>query len=106
SGCQVISKKSSHELFTEGGVVPYYKPVNIIDAWLDAQNVPALGFSEIAWPPAPVIASTVSVDRDKLDNDQISVQVGPDGSITASVAGRTYKLKHSIRDHGDGGDTY
>ncbi len=111
---QIISKVTRNELFAEPGLVPYYKVIDIVDAFVWADGVPALGFSEIAWPLSSgpkTAADRVTADRDHVSNGLVTVSADETGAIVATCKladgqAKEFKLGHKFRDVGDGGDTY
>ncbi|MBI4534595.1 MAG: hypothetical protein HY711_11680, partial [Candidatus Melainabacteria bacterium] len=111
---QVACRTKRNELFYGPELTPYYKEVDLVEGWVWAPHVPSLGFKELEWPSPACSASEfdgVVVKARELNNGLISVKVASDGSIVCKVTqpgvlSRQFKLRHTFRDVGDGGDTY
>jgi alpha-mannosidase len=111
---QLDSSQVRDELFAAPNVVTYYKPVALNNGWVWANDIPALGHKTLAWPPIKDEAGQprpVSVERNKLANGIIELEVTDEGSLKATVksnSGETkaYLLKHKLRDVSDAGDSY
>jgi len=111
---QIESKQLVDQLFSGWGKVPYYKEVTAYEGWIWAESVPALGYRSYPWIPSAsskMEHPQVSVSANKISNGPISLSVSTSGrmSVTFKLSdelSRTYRLDHTIRDVGDGGDTY
>ncbi|HEY9870012.1 MAG TPA: hypothetical protein V6D08_12675, partial [Candidatus Obscuribacterales bacterium] len=111
---QLIARRSANQLFTETGVVPYYKSVDAVDAFVWAESVPPLGVRELGWPFESGRKSDIErvvVNSNSVSNGLVTVTVTEDGMLAvtqkfADGSTASFKLGHSFRDVGDGGDTY
>jgi hypothetical protein len=111
---QLIARRTANELFTETGIVPYYKSVDAIDALVWAESVPALGVKELRWPFESGRQSEfepVVVKGNSVSNGLVTVTVTEDGVLAvtqkfADGSTATFRLGHTFRDVGDGGDSY
>jgi mannosylglycerate hydrolase len=116
AGLQIESVKSCDQLFSGWGRVPYYKQVESVDAWIWPGAVPGFGSKTLSWPVAESdgaeVCAPVKVRSHKLSNGLLEVSVAGNGRLVVShvVPGGTkpkvYDLGHTLRDIGDGGDTY
>lgn len=111
---QLIARRRANQLFTEIGIVPYYKVVDIVDALVWAESVPPLGFLERSWPFEAGDRSEIEpvvVNGRTVSNGLVTVTVTEDGVLAirqkfADGSTASFRLGHSFRDVGDGGDTY
>lgn len=109
SSVQIESKKREDRLFSGWGSVPYYKEVDVLEGWLWAEDVPSLGFRSFELPPHAtdsVVNPQVSVSGNRIFNGHLAVNISTSGRLTVTHGTKTYRLHQTIRDVGDGGDSY
>lgn len=108
SACvQVISRTKREQLFGGFSRVPYYRDVDLLEAWIAAPGLPGAGYSLNPWPlTAPGKKAVVSTSG-RLENEWLSVNVTTGGGLVVrSADGIEYELGHLFADVADGGDTY
>lgn len=114
---QIVSKERADQLFSGWGAVPYYEVVDAYEGWVWPSEVPAMGYKNLDWPITPSsdagVTPLVSCAANRISNGVLTVTVSSSGRLTVSHAvpgagggTNTYRLNHTIRDVGDGGDTY
>lgn len=103
---KIIEKE---ELFSGWGQIPYYKKVKLIQGWIYAKDIPALGCKSYDWPintGENDNGHRAKVDDKVLSNGLLSVQIDKDNYLKVNANNKEFVLKHIVRDIGDGGDTY
>jgi len=109
---QIISCKLSKELFTQMGLTPYYKEVDLVDGWVWAESIPALGFKETYWPlkRKSQMPPLVKISNKVLSNGLLQVRLEDREVIVELLQEekiiKSYRLGHYLQDVADAGDTY
>ena len=118
---QVVHSREENCIFTGTNQIPDTKRVRIFDGYVHNKNLPVLGFCNLPWKPnssdnisvefCQFTAETSDVSRSEntLSNEFFAVDVDTSGDIVVTnknLSGAQIKLRHNLRDVGDGGDSY